>query len=415
MKSTKILKWLLYLNAVIIPIKPELSTLTFLFLSIYWVISIFQNKTQFNKETLVPIFFLSLTFILSIIGLSYTQNIKFGIFEISRSSPIFIIPLVLISLRKSISRKDIDNTLIFFFMGTLLKYSYFLGNATFEFFRTGNSSYFYYTNLARETNSFSYYIVFCYFIVVYYYFVKSHIKDYIHTKRNFWGYLILIYLLIGLTLLESKGVILAFIVINLILTFVFFRQKQKWIYLISSILCFTILASTNIKNRFEEFVNDSKRKTEIAQNSPQTTYDEGREISSTNLRINSLLASIEVIKKHPLTGVGTGDWRDEMCKEYQIAKHNANLKEKTAPHNQYLRSSVKHGLLGFISLLIFFIYNFVNWKKSKENLLLCFTLLVLLCCLSNDLFDTGGGAPFIGFITAILQLTTYKSNSQTTL
>ena len=125
--------------------------------------------------------------------------------------------------------------------------------------------------------------------------------------------------------------------------------------------------------RFISFFNDEKVKIEKPIEALPIKTEQ--KLESTSLRYNSLVTTIEIIKTHLITGVGTGDLTDEMTKKYKEFGYIYNYKEQTNPHNQYLRTFGKNGILGILSLLTFFIFNFISWFKTKSPLLLAFNLI----------------------------------------
>jgi O-antigen ligase len=125
-------------------------------------------------------------------------------------------------------------------------------------------------------------------------------------------------------------------------------------------------------------------------------------MSSTQLRYNSLKASWEIIKRNPIIGVGTGDWQDELVKEYQKTEMPCNAFEKTAPHNQYLRTSLKFGFLGLAIYLFYLFRLFRIQRKERAFGQLSFLITVIFCGLGYDLLDVGSSAPFIAFFSTWL-------------
>ena len=92
-------------------------------------------------------------------------------------------------------------------------------------------------------------------------------------------------------------------------------------------------------------------------------------MSSEELRFNSLKSSWKIFLQHPIIGVGTGDWRDELLKEYIDSNLQCNAHEQTAPHNQYLRTLLKYGILGFLIYLyyIFKLFHFSPLPITRPN------------------------------------------------
>jgi O-antigen ligase len=78
--------------------------------------------------------------------------------------------------------------------------------------------------------------------------------------------------------------------------------------------------------------------------------------SSVGLRINFAMNSWEFIRKQPIIGVGTGDFPNEYFKVNQV--NSPQLFPATNPHNMYILIAGQLGLVGLISLLSIFYFQF---------------------------------------------------------
>jgi len=112
-----------------------------------------------------------------------------------------------------------------------------------------------------------------------------------------------------------------------------------------------------------------------------TNYQDHKN-SSTGQRITFALNSIEIVKEHPLIGVGTGDFPAEYEK---VSKENTPEVVLTVqPHNMYLLELVQLGLVGLISLLSIFYYQIkfamsssVEFTKNFGVVLPCLFLVIM--------------------------------------
>ena len=77
--------------------------------------------------------------------------------------------------------------------------------------------------------------------------------------------------------------------------------------------------------------------------------------------------SWEVIKNNPFVGVGTGDFPEEYKKINMI--NTPHMNNATNPHNMYILVVVQLGLLGLISFLSVFYFQFKIAFHSKNVLL----------------------------------------------
>ena len=102
------------------------------------------------------------------------------------------------------------------------------------------------------------------------------------------------------------------------------------------------------------------------------------------------LNSFEVIKEHPILGVGTGDFPLEYKKVNQ--KNTPELPNATNPHNMYILILMQLGLVGLVSLLTMFYYQIKISFESKEESLrkIAFTLpIMFLVMMLSDSYLLG--------------------------
>jgi O-antigen ligase len=86
--------------------------------------------------------------------------------------------------------------------------------------------------------------------------------------------------------------------------------------------------------------------------------------SSVGMRLAFAINSWEIIEKHPIIGVGTGDFPLEYNKVNN--KNTPQIPYSTNPHNMYALILVQLGLVGLISMLSIFYYQ-IKIAIHKEN------------------------------------------------
>ncbi|MFZ4399445.1 MAG: O-antigen ligase family protein [Bacteroidales bacterium] len=401
--NISILSSLLFLAVFILPIKPEFTTIPFVLITIYWLISCFQHKTVFNKGNIKILLFTTSTFIVGVLGLINTNNFPAATFELSRTLPIFLLPFILFTFKQGFTNKQISFIISGFVLGSLIKTLFILLIAIIKFKNTGSFDYFFYTALLRETGSFSYYLVLAYYLILFVLYKKNVFLKKINLKVQT---IILVFSLflfsVVIILLQTKSVIIYFYLINVFFFILYIKRQEGRLLLYTLILCSVFMLKFSTEMRFIDFFKTEK--TKVEQKHAVLPVKKEQSMESTSLRINSIKTTIAIIKENILLGVGTGDLTDEMTKKYEQLGYIYNLKEQTNPHNQYLRTFGKNGILGVLALIAFFIFNFYSWLKTKSSIMLAFNLTILLCCMTNDLFDTGGGAPFIGLLFPLIYL-----------
>jgi O-antigen ligase len=108
--------------------------------------------------------------------------------------------------------------------------------------------------------------------------------------------------------------------------------------------------------------------------------------SSVGQRITYTINSWEIIKNNPFIGVGTGDFVNEYAKVNQ--KNSPEVANTTNPHNMYVLILVELGLLGLVSMLSIFYYQFKiairSTNQSARNLGIALPSLFLIIMFSDS-------------------------------
>ena len=103
-------------------------------------------------------------------------------------------------------------------------------------------------------------------------------------------------------------------------------------------------------------------------------------------------AALQVVQRHPWVGVGTGDVDDELHNQlFQQHSHLAGTQKST--HNQYLSFLTAFGIIGAV-VLVFFFLRAATRLRRQPTLLLAWTFIILISCLTEDTLDTLAGILF---------------------
>jgi len=103
--------------------------------------------------------------------------------------------------------------------------------------------------------------------------------------------------------------------------------------------------------------------------------------TSVGKRIDYLVNSIDIIKKNPFIGVGTGDLPNEFLK-VSIMNNNRDSIRTANPHNMYFLVLIQFGLLGLISFFSIFYYqikqSFLSPSRFMRDVGITLPLLFLV-------------------------------------
>ena len=114
-------------------------------------------------------------------------------------------------------------------------------------------------------------------------------------------------------------------------------------------------------------------------------------------RIEYAKAAISIIERHPWTGVGTGQWKEEFKNFY--VQNNSTLREEfyASSHNQYLNYMVKFGIIGFMVIMFLLVYPVIKTKKYSDRLFLLFLIFMFLANFADSNFESHMGSSFFVF------------------
>lgn len=112
--------------------------------------------------------------------------------------------------------------------------------------------------------------------------------------------------------------------------------------------------------------------------------------------------SWEIIKDHPIIGVGTGDIVNAYKNKYVEVDSVLPLEFRHRAHNQYLAIFVAFGAIGIIWFLFSLIYPGLKLRKFFDFRYIVFWITITLSMLVEDTLETQMGVTLFGFFNAFL-------------
>lgn len=131
--------------------------------------------------------------------------------------------------------------------------------------------------------------------------------------------------------------------------------------------------------------------------------------SSVFQRIEYTKASLQLIKRHPLLGVGTGDVPNAFSCYYEETHSPLQKRHRNVSHNQYLHITVALGVVGFVWFMITMLYPYFCNKKNRNYLYSTFLAIIMLSMLSDDTIETSVGVTLYAFFNAFLLFASYEN------
>jgi O-antigen ligase len=219
----------------------------------------------------------------------------------------------------------------------------------------------------------SYYALFLLVAIVYFILEVFSSAKFITTGLLVFNVLILL-------LISSKGAILSLLSVLIVLTFVMLIQRQKKGFLLLLIMAGVIITCATIPA-----INHR-----MTQSIETVFYGKHKNLStSKRLMVWNAISQFET--KKLLVGYG---------KENGRALLNAKIKKDLNAHNQYLEALLMSGIIGLICVVLYLISPllFIGNLREKQNIFtLCLVTLVMTSALFESILNRQWGIVFVAF------------------
>ncbi len=342
--------------------------------------------------------FFSVLYILYLLGLLYTDNFKYGLFDVEVKLSLLIFPVLISTIPSEFyETKIIYRILWSFVIGAFISTLICILFALIKFSYFHSTSDFYYSRLSvfLHPGYFSMYLNFAVAILIY--FLHERWNDLTSAGRSI--YIILIgWFFTFIILLSSKAGILSLAMIFLVCTGYCLILKKRILHALLMLIGISLafwISFTIFPQSFGRLTQASK--VMVSSKQINTDTKEG-----TAERLLIWRYSLDIIKSNFLFGLGTGDVKDgliEVYKSYDIAM--AEDRQLNA-HNQYLQTFISIGLIGFMVLILMFILPAIYSIKDNYYLYLLFLIIVGFNFLVESILERQAGVIFYGFFNSYL-------------
>lgn len=192
-----------------------------------------------------------------------------------------------------------------------------------------------------------------------------------------------IVIFISFHILSSRTGLVSFYVTIGFCAFMHFSMNKNWKLLIASVLVIMIAPigfywlSTSLQNKMINTLDDIK-----TWNSPNR---EDINHQSMAMRIEAYKAAIFTIKNNGFFGVGAERMEQEIFESFKKINTPLTFENQKMPHNQFLESTVKYGILGILGVLYLFILPIIKMSR-KPSFLLIFG--IILCLVVSSMLES---------------------------
>lgn len=395
----KISLYILYGISFFLPVYGRIVPVLIALLLLNWLVEgsyirIFPRL--FKEKQRIWILSFNLIYAVYLIGLIWTTDFAYAWFDLEVKLSLLVLPLIFATTEGRILSKDEFGKLIrIFALGCITVSLILYGHAFWNYIINNTPVAFYYIVL-------SWYLHPSY-LAMYMTLVISNVLYHLLIRRSVIGswkkaahIVILIYLLVFIILLSSKAGLLGVLMVILFYSVLFGWQNRQWgkaaLFLLVSIIVFFI----GIK--VFPFASDrvSQAGQDIAESDSQSSA-----ARSTSDRIGVWKAAFNIIRSHPVFGVGTGDVKNELILEYHKQNVIPAYEQNLNAHNQYLQTFVTLGFGGFVVLALTLFFPTISSFREKDYMYSAFLLIIILNIAFESMFETQAGVVFYAFFNVI--------------
>ncbi|MEP7236961.1 MAG: O-antigen ligase family protein [Ferruginibacter sp.] len=369
------------------------SKLIFISFALHTLIHAQKVKNIFTKEVLVLISI----YLLGVIGVLYSQDKDEAFSIVMRQWSVLIIPIVFSISNFNIEKYKLNLVCIFGFACTAgILYLYADALLTTYHFHLPLSSL---LSLAFMNHNFSmpvkihatYLSIYTAFSIIYFLYVLFNNSS----GKIKWLYIFCtIILSAGLIQLSSKSVFIAvLIIVNLFFPFFLFNGRRRLLFFLTA--CFvsvTVLVMiANVDSFKTRYI--SELKTDLT--------DNVKIIENTEPRLARWEAILELAKRHPLAGYGTGAERKELKEVYFTKGLYISYLNEFNAHSQYLSILIRLGIIGLALYMYILYFGFATAFKKKDILFLGFMVVITTVSISENFLDMDRGVFFYSFFFSL--------------
>lgn len=405
--------------AFLLPAYPPILAPVIVLLTLNWLCApklIIQGfKNILNNYSLMLIILL---YLLYLIGMLYTDNLKVGHETIETKMSFFIFPFVFSPYLQT-CKDNLNKYLKLFIYGSIVNAIACFGWAAYCYFKPVytmlygvpydlGASNFYYHQLSSISLHPSYIAMYSVFALI----SLIYLINLGELKLN-WKWGLSIFLLVQfILLLSSKAgwIGLLLFVLYFFRWLMLKKQIATAFAMLTSVIGLFYFLNISYTPRFSTRIPQLSAITETIKGSNEENKKVTTSTDGSGSRVLVWKAAIEIIKSNFWLGVGTGDAKDKMLEKYKERGMTSEYENKLNSHNQFLNTFIALGIAGFTVLLLCFVIPFYFSIKENSFLLAAFIIIVGINFLVESMFETQAGVIFFAFFYTLLNVSLSNNN-----
>ena len=336
-------------------------------------------------------------FVFHLIGILYSENIAFGLSDVSMKLSFLAFPVYFIFVKDFNKSRLMDLVSLIGSLSVLVCIINVCYTVIVDDF-----------NVLTTESGFSIFMHRGYQAIFWSIGVLWSIYSILSKRKYMWGHLLLVLILVaGVFLTFSKAGILmlaiSFLIIFVLLITKYKKLKLAILTVVGAVLMaivinivtpkplarFKALAGTLLQDSNDEEVNQN---------------------DSNSQRLLMWETSIELLKENPILGVGTGDVKDALKQRNQDKGLDHLVELNLNSHNQFLNIGVALGGIGMLLMILLVVTPFLYGQLVHGDLWIhrLVILGIVLFLLTESAFETQAGVVFLTFMIGLISFSPAK-------
>jgi len=384
-----------------------LNSVLAILISAYWLFFLKKEFSFTSQKSRIVLLFISI-YLISLIGLTYTSNMSHGLAVLKKQSALLFFPLVF-GTTTVLSPQVVKKICIHFLIATEIACVTGLCIGLFKFASTDNI----------EAITGKGLLVFHAFnpVIMGLYCLTSLVFIFIYDlgislKIKKWLWVLPVILSIFIFLLSIRIIIACWLLLILFFLWKKMKIRKYKIALTLAILLLIIISGMLISPLKRQWIElaDFSQKNSVALDKDSSL---GRGWGGKAIRIAIWKCGTDIIKKHWLAGVGTGDTQDSLQQAYENRKfYFASRYNQYNAHNQYLQSAIGSGIPGLLLLILCILIPLYQYRlKYANNIYQLFLLLFAITAFTESILEVNKGIIWYSFLNSIFAFASIKKTA----
>lgn len=247
-----------------------------------------------------------------------------------------------------------------------------------------NENFFFYHRFAMPLEFHAVYLA-VYFTFAAFIFLHN-LQEQLSLKKKIFTWIKILFLLLGVLLLQSFAVLAAGFVI---LIYAVWNSKVKINFLQKSLVLVLLLALP-----ITVFIKKAKQMSTDVFSYQLEDDIHNKNWNSLNIRLAKWECAWAVIQQQPVLGTSTGCGRKHLDEMYRSKNFQIGYEKSFSTHNQYLHYWVELGIFSFLLFVAFLISGLYYSAKKNNFLLFVLLMLIAICSLTENILTLNKGIVF---------------------